>query len=126
GNELDADDLCRWGELLSGQRVQDAGVINLTPAEWLDRWQDFRRRHPDFAPLADADAARARHNQEGRAPEREANWQAAMFHLDRLVALDPDSAPLYSRRARANAELGRWLQSTADKLKAAGLQRAGP
>jgi WD40 repeat protein/serine/threonine protein kinase len=37
---LTADDLCRWAELLSGQRVHEGGgVTNLTVAEWLERWQ---------------------------------------------------------------------------------------
>jgi WD40 repeat protein len=45
---LDPDDLCLWGEVLSRQRVEDGGgVINLTAEEWLGRWQEFRRRHPE-------------------------------------------------------------------------------
>jgi WD40 repeat protein len=48
-NELGADDLCTWGELVSGQRVQEGGgVTNLTAEEWLQRWRDFRRRHPAY------------------------------------------------------------------------------
>jgi WD40 repeat protein/serine/threonine protein kinase len=48
-NELDADDLCTWAELVAGQRVQEGGgVTNLTDKEWLDRWRAFRQRHPDY------------------------------------------------------------------------------
>jgi WD40 repeat protein len=44
---LGSDDLCVWGEILSGQRIEDGGgVTNLTAEEWLERWQTFRRRHP--------------------------------------------------------------------------------
>jgi WD40 repeat protein len=43
---LGADDLCVWGELVSGQRIEDGGVTNLTAEEWLQRWRDFRARHP--------------------------------------------------------------------------------
>jgi hypothetical protein len=33
---------------VSGQRIeQGGGVTNLTAEEWLTRWQEFRRRHPD-------------------------------------------------------------------------------
>jgi WD40 repeat protein len=47
--ELDADDLCTWAELVSGRRVQEGGgVNNLTGEEWLQRWRDFRRRHPAY------------------------------------------------------------------------------
>jgi WD40 repeat protein/serine/threonine protein kinase len=46
---LEPDDLCLWGEVLSGQRVENGGgVTNLTADEWLQRWRDFRARRPDF------------------------------------------------------------------------------
>jgi WD40 repeat protein len=44
---LEADGLCLWGEIVSGQRIEDGGgVINLTAEEWLQRWQASRRRPP--------------------------------------------------------------------------------
>jgi WD40 repeat protein len=47
---LGPEDLCLWGEIVSGQRVEDGGgVTNLTAEEWLQRWQAFRRRHPEKA-----------------------------------------------------------------------------
>jgi WD40 repeat protein len=47
--ELDAEDLCQWAEVLSGQRVHEGGgVANLTAQEWLDRWQAFHPRHPGY------------------------------------------------------------------------------
>jgi WD40 repeat protein len=46
---LEPDDLCLWGEIVSGQRVENGGgVTNLTAEEWLQRWQSFRSRHPKF------------------------------------------------------------------------------
>jgi WD40 repeat protein/serine/threonine protein kinase len=46
---LEPDDLCLWGEVLSGLRVEDGGgVTYLTADEWRQRWRDFRTRHPDF------------------------------------------------------------------------------
>ena len=57
-NELDADDLCTWAELVSGRRVQEGGgVTNLTGEEWLQRWRDFRRRHPAYPRLHLTNAA---------------------------------------------------------------------
>jgi WD40 repeat protein len=44
---LEPDDLCLWGEIVSGQRIEDGGgVTNLTAEEWLQRWRDFRGRQP--------------------------------------------------------------------------------
>jgi hypothetical protein len=48
---LGPDDLCAWGEIVSGQRIEDGGgVTNLTAEEWLERWRDFRQRHPEKEP----------------------------------------------------------------------------
>jgi WD40 repeat protein/serine/threonine protein kinase len=50
---LEPDDLCLWVEILSGQRIEDGGgVTNLTADEWLQRWRDFRARHPGKAVVA--------------------------------------------------------------------------
>jgi WD40 repeat protein/serine/threonine protein kinase len=47
---LEPDDLCLWGEIVSGQRIETGGgVTNLTADEWLLRWRDFRARHPGRA-----------------------------------------------------------------------------
>jgi hypothetical protein len=46
---LDTEELCRWAELLSGQREHEGGgVTNLTAEEWLDRWRGFHPRYPGF------------------------------------------------------------------------------
>jgi WD40 repeat protein len=42
---LDCDALCALGELLSGRRIHGGGTVNLTSAEWLDRWHEFRAKH---------------------------------------------------------------------------------
>src|SRR5262249_32404322 len=47
GKELDVDDLCELGEILSGQRLQDGDVEGLTAQDWLGRWRNFRERHPE-------------------------------------------------------------------------------
>ncbi len=55
---LELDDLCLWGEIVSGQRIEaGGGVTNLTAEEWLQRWQEFRRRHPTYHSMEPANAA---------------------------------------------------------------------
>ena len=56
--ELDADGFCVLAEILSGRQIQGSGTVNLTSAEWLERWGRFRQgrreylgfRWPDIAP----------------------------------------------------------------------------
>jgi WD40 repeat protein/serine/threonine protein kinase len=53
---LEPDDLCVWGEIVSGQRIEaGGGVTNLTAEEWLQRWQGFRSRHPEFGKFLPAE-----------------------------------------------------------------------
>jgi WD40 repeat protein len=41
----DIDALCLWAELLSGQRLHEGGgTVNLSAAEWFDRWRTATRR----------------------------------------------------------------------------------
>ena len=40
-----------WTELLSNLRVEGSTIVNLTSTEWLDRWRQYRRQHPEFRPL---------------------------------------------------------------------------
>jgi WD40 repeat protein len=43
--DADPDALCLWAELLAGQRLHEGGgTVNLSAAEWLDRWRAFTRR----------------------------------------------------------------------------------
>jgi WD40 repeat protein len=40
----DLDALCMWAELLAVQRLHEGGgTVNLSAAEWLQRWREFRR-----------------------------------------------------------------------------------
>ena len=50
--DADPDALCLWAELLAGQQLHEGGgTVNLSAAEWLDRWQAFRR-HAESGPKA--------------------------------------------------------------------------
>ncbi len=46
--ELAPEDLCQLAEIIAGKHIQEAGSDNLNPEHWLERWQDFRRRFPQF------------------------------------------------------------------------------
>jgi WD40 repeat protein len=44
-SDADPDALCLRAELLAGQRLHEGGgTVNLSAAEWLDRWRAFRRQ----------------------------------------------------------------------------------
>jgi WD40 repeat protein len=44
GDDADTDGLRLWAELLAGQRLHEGGgTVNLSDAEWLDRWRAYRR-----------------------------------------------------------------------------------
>ncbi len=46
-NDADTEVLCLRAELLAGQRLHEGGgTVNLSAAEWLDRWRAFRRQLP--------------------------------------------------------------------------------
>jgi eukaryotic-like serine/threonine-protein kinase len=43
--DLDADTLCRWAELLSGQWLHErGGTVKLSAEEWIAHWREFRLR----------------------------------------------------------------------------------
>jgi hypothetical protein len=48
----DPDGLCRWAELLAGQRLHEGGgTVNLSADEWLERWRAYRQQSPGDARL---------------------------------------------------------------------------
>jgi WD40 repeat protein/tetratricopeptide (TPR) repeat protein len=118
--ELDLEGLRVWGELLSGQRVHDGGVTNLMADEWLERWRDFRRRHPDYVMIEPAASVPSPLG-EVAAVDAAARWADALAQLDRLIEAQPQEGQLWDRRGRAHAELGRWEKAAADFARAVEL-----
>jgi len=47
------DEVLRWVELLSNSRVSGSTIVNLTRTEWVERWREYRRQHPEFRPLGE-------------------------------------------------------------------------
>jgi WD40 repeat protein/tetratricopeptide (TPR) repeat protein len=111
---LDADELCRLGEVLSGQRLHEGSdVAALTTDEWLERWRSFRERHPKCAMLEPPDSA-AWHRRQADAFAASRRWPAVTWHLDRLIAAGPESPQPYLDRARAYVALGKQAQAAED------------
>jgi WD40 repeat protein/tetratricopeptide (TPR) repeat protein len=111
---LDADELCRLAEVLSGQRLHEgSGVAALTTDEWLERWRTFREHHPRSAMLQPPDAA-AWHRRQGEVLATARRWPAVTWHLDRLIVEEPKSWQPYLDRARAHVAMGKWEQATED------------
>jgi WD40 repeat protein len=44
-----AQDLRLWSETISGKRIHEAGLVNLTSQEWLQRWRSLREEQPTQA-----------------------------------------------------------------------------
>ncbi len=118
----DLDDLCTWGELLSGRQLHEgSGMTNMTAEDWLTRWQEYRRRHPDYGrnPPTDSLAQQWREAMDSKSSR---NWPAAIHHLNHLIAAHPTVSLLYAHRGDAYAELGQWQQAAADLAKATELR----
>ena len=74
-NDADTDRLCRWAELLAGQRLHEGGgTVNLSADEWLDRWRALRQQSPvaDITePISSAAPPRLTREKTTRAPGSE-------------------------------------------------------
>jgi WD40 repeat protein len=107
------DDLCRLGELASGQRVVGGNLAGLTSAEWLERWSGYAPRHAEPGSSWRASAV----ERDRRAAARllaARRWPEAIAHLS------SDGPITRAERGRALAMLGRSEEARADFEAAAG------
>jgi WD40 repeat protein/tRNA A-37 threonylcarbamoyl transferase component Bud32 len=118
------DDLVIFGELVAGQRTYQADLAGLTTAEWLNRWDDYRHRHPEPWVNGRGESV-ARHRHEAERAEALGFWSSALAHLDAWLAAEPGRADLLVRRGRAAAMLGHWSHAQED-FDAAMQQRTDP
>jgi WD40 repeat protein/serine/threonine protein kinase/tetratricopeptide (TPR) repeat protein len=86
--------------------------------EALQAWQ----RRGTAARAASPAQVRAWHHKEAAAAERAGHWAAAVFHLDRLIDLEPGSAMHHHRRGHALAEQEQWDKAAADYARAFALE----
>jgi hypothetical protein len=88
-----------WARVRTGKAFDDRGVLRqLTHEEWLQAWQELESCGGDWEPPPDS---RLWHLAQAAEAEGGEDWFAAVFHLDRLLAGDPDNADLRRRRDRA-------------------------
>ncbi|MHB1422278.1 MAG: beta-propeller domain-containing protein [Gemmataceae bacterium] len=116
-DERSAADLMRVAEVLSAERMTDAGELApLDRAEMSKAWQAVQKKHvKEFSPSPERRAAWHR----GGAVECEDRllWIGALRHLDYLITTEP-SDELYARRGRANQEVKRWDAAKTDYTRA--------
>jgi WD40 repeat protein len=115
-------DLMLLAEVLSGNRVDEAGGFHpIDSGTLVSTWNQLRRK-PEFREtLADSAAeVLAWHYQEARACEQAWNWTSALFHLEFLLKNRPDDRLLKRRRdyakmalAWANGKASGWLERRA-------------
>ncbi|HTU19161.1 MAG TPA: hypothetical protein VMG10_13960 [Gemmataceae bacterium] len=116
-DERPVADLLRVAELLSTQRVTEAGEkVPLDRAELSKAWQDVQKKYAkDFSPARDR--LTAWHGRGAEECEGRQLWFGALQHLDYLIAARA-SSELHARRGRANVELHRWEAAKAEYTKA--------
>jgi WD40 repeat protein/tetratricopeptide (TPR) repeat protein len=108
--EGSADRIRDWVEARTGmRRLEDGSIQLLEVAEW----QPTVARLGDWEAVAPEDRP-GWNRQQARAAETAGRWQAARWHLDRLLAADPKAGTLYLRRGYAHAALEHWKEAADD------------
>ena len=97
----------RLAELFIGQQIdKTGGFVPFAPQVLESLWHVLRAKyHADFTTSTDETAAW--HQRQAEDSERERQWLAARFHLDWLLAIQPNDPSLRQRRAFARAEPAR-------------------
>jgi WD40 repeat protein len=97
------------------------GRFLATAGGWIKVWDAGAPR-----PEQRAEAARRRapawHRQQAEFSQRQRAWWAAVFHLDRVIAQEPDGVRWRAERGDAHAELGQWERALADFAAAVAKQ----
>ncbi len=111
-------ELIDLARLLAGSRIDEGGVYWPVEVKKLRAaWDAMRGAHPEtFAPLKDEDAVW--HRRMADECESSRQWRSALWHLDKLLAAEPNSCELGSRRGNARAELADWDGAAADYRRA--------
>jgi dipeptidyl aminopeptidase/acylaminoacyl peptidase len=92
-----------WVRCKTGKAFDEQGVLQeLSQEECLQAYRELERRGGDFLPRIDSHAW---HRSQAIEAEAEKNWFAAIFHLNRLLAIEPDNIDFRQRRDRATEVL---------------------
>jgi WD40 repeat protein/Flp pilus assembly protein TadD len=110
----EAGDLVGLAQLLSGSRIDEhRGIMPLKPAELRTAWLSLRQSRSDLFDFSREDL-KSWHQQTAEECARGNHWEAALWHLDRLIKAEPDNWLYHARRGLARAESGRWTDAAAD------------
>jgi tetratricopeptide (TPR) repeat protein len=126
--DLELGRIYAWIQYATGLDLGPSDVVRYVDTE---RW---RKLHSEIASWGGvrtwAGLAQGRpydwHQAEARDSEERAQWFAACWHLDRLIALAPAETSLYARRGDARAGLGQWDKVVADYTMAIERSSAVP
>jgi hypothetical protein len=104
-----AADLVRLAQLLSGQKLDERGrAILLEGHELQSLWDSVRSEYPANFRVR-KEPATEWHRYLAELSERESDWFAAIFHLERLIEESPSSKAMQARlrTARERQATGR-------------------
>ncbi len=112
--DAEVADLVALAQLLCGSRIEEhRGIMPLEPAELKDLWTKLRTTRSDFF-HSPADHITAWHRQTAEECILGGHWNAALWHLDKLIQEDPDNWLYYAKRGRVQGERGHWKEAAAD------------
>jgi WD40 repeat protein len=100
-----AAELVQFARLLNGDMISTAGAFKSAKAQPLAQaWGRLRSKNPDDFTVSDQEVA-AWHKLQADESEAQMEWSAAIFHLERLLALEKGRAAIDQRIARARSHL---------------------
>jgi hypothetical protein len=77
GERRSPEEALLWAELLSKAQITGSDLVNLSNAEWLERWQKYRGLHPEIQPFEAVDSTSPPHGAIGLA-----TWSTAAQYKD--------------------------------------------
>jgi WD40 repeat protein/tetratricopeptide (TPR) repeat protein len=120
------EEMLAAGRMLSGQQLSEAGDVLPTNAESLrDDWVLLRSRY-DIVSKTPPAVLQAWRERQVKACLASEHWFGAGWHLDRLIAEQPENADFRRDRAAVSAKLGDWKRAAEGAKSAILLQPANP
>jgi WD40 repeat protein len=98
------EELARLAEVLSASKVASEQLSQSTAESLKRTWEQLRAVYPSDFSTSDEEIA-AWHQRQADESEKSDEWFAVVFHLERLLALQPEDAALSNRLAAAKIHL---------------------
>jgi WD40 repeat protein/serine/threonine protein kinase/tetratricopeptide (TPR) repeat protein len=104
-----------FAPLLAAARIEAGGIAKISNREWYDRWRGLRSGgFWDFKTIWSERSQGMWHRRQARIHEESGRWQAATWHLDRLIESEPEDLDVYARRALARLQCRQWRRAIGD------------